>query len=880
MSVGIRILYVDDDPAFAELVSTSLERDRETFDVVSESDPARALERIEAEPERFDCLVSDYEMKNMTGLELVSALRDRDIDLPMILFTGKGSEDIASEAISMGLTDYLQKSPGSDTYRVLANRIENAVSRRRSERARRQSEERYRRLVETSPTPIAISRPEDGIVYANPRLASFLGVDEPEQLHEQQFHKYSHESDGGLVTSTLEEVLETDEDASIERVRFRTATDEVKFATLAVAPVTYEDSPALQIVLNDVTEYERARRDLAETEVKYSTLVEQANDGVVILDDGRITFANQKAAEMLSMEQSTLTGTELSELVVADDVDLVTERFGEETEASRDEPVEFTATGADGTTVPIEVSASTIEFNGSQAHMTIWRDITERKKRKRELARYQTLVETAAEPMYLLDDDGTILMANDAMTELLGRDREEIVGNHATDFIDQSVYEAATEKLREALATDGPDYEKMEVEVTTAEGEQRVIETILTVLTEDGEHDRTIGVSRDMTERKRREQNLAEYETIIETVPVGLFALDSEGKITWANDEFYEIVGRSADQLIGMDFMSLVDDGHFESDIVDRYLKIVRQLLSSDTESDRETYMVSASSPDGDSMVLETHTALLPLDEGEFTGTVTAVRDITKQKEYERELERQNERLERFADLISHDLRNPLNVARGYVEIARNEHSDFAFEKIDSSMERMEQLVDELLTLAKQGEGIGELETVELASMATEAWENVSTGDATLETTGSMRVLADRLRLQQLFENLMRNSIEHGTETSGPEPGSSAADRPDVLGGDRQQSRGGAQSIAPTGSGLTVSVGPLENGFYIADDGVGIPADDRDDIFELGYTTADGGTGFGLGIVTEVVDAHDWTIDITESESGGARFEVTGVDRP
>lgn len=880
MSDGIRILYVDDDPAFAELVTTSLERNRDAFDVVSESDPGRALDRIESNTDRFDCLVSDYEMTGMTGLELVSALRDRDIDLPMILFTGKGSEDIASEAISMGLTDYLQKTPGGDTYRVLANRIENAVSRQRSERARRQSEERYRRLVETSPTPIAITRPDHGIVYANPRLASFLDVSESDELHEQQFLEYAHDTDRDLVESTLEEVLRTDEDASIERVRFVAGEAETRYATLAVAPVIYDDSRTLQIVLNDVTEYERARRDLAETEVKYSTLVEQANDGVVILDDGQITFANQMAAQMLSMNQSTLTGIELSELVVSEDAELVEKRFSDDSDASLNEPFEFTAMAADGTTVPIEVSASAIQFNRSQAYMTIWRDVTERKKRKRELARYQTLVETAAEPMYLLDDDGTILMANDAMIDLLGRDRTEIVGSHATEFIDRSVYDKANEKLREALATEDRDYAKMEVEVTTGGGETRVIETTLTVLTEDDEHDRTIGVSRDMTERKRREQNLAKYETIVETVPVGLFALDADGTITWANDEFYEIVGRSANDLIGMDFMSLVDQGHFENEIVDRYLKIVRQLLSSETEKDRKTYTVTASSPDGDSLVLETHTALLPLEDGEYSGTVTAVRDITKQKEYEQELERQNERLERFADLISHDLRNPLNVARGYVDIAREEHSEFAFEKIDSSMERMEQLVDELLTLAKQGEGIGELEPIELTSMATAAWENVSTGKATLETEGEIQVLADRLRLQQLFENLMRNSIEHGSEAGGQPAGTSASEPVEPLGEETRQASSGAQSIAPEHSGLTVSVGALEDGFYIADDGVGIPEENREDIFDLGYTTADSGTGFGLGIVTEVTDAHGWSIEITESKAGGARFEITDVERP
>jgi len=902
MSDGIRVLHVDDDPAFTELVATYLEREREAFEVVTESDPPLALERIESSPDLYDCLVIDYGMTGMDGLELVSELQERGIDLPTILFTGKGSEEIASEAISMGVTDYLQKRRGTETYGVLASQIENVVSRRRSERARRQSEERYRRLVETSPTPISISDPDEGIVYANPRLAEFLGVEEPADLHGRRLVEYGHESDKAEIEETLETVVSTDQDESLERVQFRTEGGEMRYATLAVAPVIYDDIRTLQIVLNDVTEYERTRRDLAEKEVKYSTLAQEANDGVVVISDGRITFANEKAAEMVSTMRSELIGTYLSELVAREDADRVTEHFSDVGEDSIDEPIEFTAVADDGTVVPVEVNASVIEFDGRRAHMTIWRDITERKQRKRKLARYRTLVETAAEPMYLLDRDGTILMANDALVDLLDADREAVVGNHVATFVSEEDYGQATEQLGEIVDDDRDDFVKMEVEVTTALGERRIIETTLTVLTEDGEHDRTIGVSRDVTERKRREQNLAEYETIIETVPVGLFALDAEGTITWANDEFHDIVEKSDNALEGMDFLTLVQEGHFQTELVDRYLEIVRELLSSETDDEQQNYTVTASPPDGSSLLLDAHTALLPLEDGEFAGTVTAVRDITKQKEYEEELERQNERLERFASLVSHDLRNPLNVARGYVDIARTENSERAYDKIESSLDRMGQLIDELLTLAKQGQGIGELDTVNLSQTAAEAWENVSTGDATFETDGNVRVLADELRLQQLFENLIRNAIEHGTASDErnalEEPAehgvpSVEADRDGTVEhevastaggseGQAQQATNKPQSVAPDSAdeALTVTVGPLEDGFYVADDGVGIPEDEREDIFELGYTTTDSGTGFGLGIVTEVVEAHGWEVSIAESEDGGARFEITGVGRP
>ena len=213
--------------------------------------------------------------------------------------------------------------------------------------------------------------------------------------------------------------------------------------------------------------------------------------------------------------------------------------------------------------------------------------------------------------------------------------------------------------------------------------------------------------------------------------------------------------------------------------------------------------------------------------------------DITEQKRRERELERQNERLDEFAAVVSHDLRNPLNVARGRVELARETGEAEQFEKSLAALDRMERLISGLLSLARHGQSVGEPEAVELESVVRAAWGSVP-GDATLDVVGTPTIRADSERLSQLFENLFHNAIEHG-------------DRP------------------------TVTVGPLPTGFYVADDGPGVPADERDDVFEFGHSGGDG-TGFGLAIVRSIAEAHDWEVSLTDSESGGARFEFTGVE--
>jgi signal transduction histidine kinase len=103
-------------------------------------------------------------------------------------------------------------------------------------------------------------------------------------------------------------------------------------------------------------------------------------------------------------------------------------------------------------------------------------------------------------------------------------------------------------------------------------------------------------------------------------------------------------------------------------------------------------------------------------------------------------------------------------------------------------------------------------------------------------------ILADHGRLRQLLENLFRNAVDHG------------------------------------GEDVAITVGELEQGFYVADDGPGISPDNRDNVFESGYSTSEDGNGLGLQIVKQIVDGHDWDITVTESKEGGARFEITSVE--
>ncbi|ESP87569.1 GAF domain-containing sensor histidine kinase [Candidatus Halobonum tyrrellensis] len=205
----------------------------------------------------------------------------------------------------------------------------------------------------------------------------------------------------------------------------------------------------------------------------------------------------------------------------------------------------------------------------------------------------------------------------------------------------------------------------------------------------------------------------------------------------------------------------------------------------------------------------------------------------------ERLLARQNERLETFAGVVTHDLRNPLSVVLAALDLARETGDDSYLDRALDASERMNDLIDGMLTLARRGDDIGETEPLDVGTVARRAWSSVETADAALSVVDAPApVEGDPDRLRSAFENLFRNAVDHG------------------------------------GPAVAVEVGSLADraGFYVEDDGDGFG--DAEDVFEYGYSTDDTGTGFGLFTVRRVVEAHGWSVETVDAADGGARFEV------
>ncbi|WP_123620246.1 HAMP domain-containing sensor histidine kinase [Halorubrum sp. CSM-61] len=247
------------------------------------------------------------------------------------------------------------------------------------------------------------------------------------------------------------------------------------------------------------------------------------------------------------------------------------------------------------------------------------------------------------------------------------------------------------------------------------------------------------------------------------------------------------------------------------------------------------------------------------------------------------ELRRERDRLEEFASVVSHDLRNPLNVVRGRVDLARRAHPDDEhLAAAGPALDRMDEIIEETLTLAREGKTVDEVDDVDLAEFARECWSRVDTADATLRADGSMTVRADRDRLSHVFENLFRNSVEHGRSRDGDavsrDDENSETEFSNHSTGSRAEP---GDAVEHGGSDVSVRVGTLdgEDGFFVEDDGAGIPEENVDRVRETGFTSSPDGTGFGLAIVDRIVEAHGWELRIGGGNEGGTRFEISGVDR-
>lgn len=340
--------------------------------------------------------------------------------------------------------------------------------------------------------------------------------------------------------------------------------------------------------------------------------------------------------------------------------------------------------------------------------------------------------------------------------------------------------------------------------------------------------------AREGIERVKKQADIKRFKFFVELSPDIIQVTDEDGKVTYQSPHspLAEFKLRNYE---GQNITDIPVEEH--TDIVVEELQNVNNNPKKVVTSEYK----AVDAVTGEERWFETRSQNF-LDKDPINGIIRTTREITEQKQTEQKIRQTNEQLDKFTSVVTHDLRNPLNVAKGNAKLIAErgdltEDTEFFVDETTSSLERMEEIISNMLTLTRSGDITEEKQPVTVGNIMEEAWKNVDTHEATLiNNVKTMAILADKKALKQCFENVIRNAIEHG------------------------------------GKNVTVTVDVHDDGFYIEDNGPGIDSKIADELFEMGATTERSGTGYGLGIVNEIIEEHGWEVEVND-EANGARFD-------
>jgi len=919
----ISILHVDDAPEFAELTATFLERENNRFSVETETSVSAALNRLDEG--RPDCIVSDYDMPGQNGIEFLETVRQEHPELPFVLYTGKGSEEVASEAVTAGASDYLQKDTGSEQYKLLAKRIENAVAQFRTQEQlrgqRRQLEQLHEATRElmsaTTRAEIAeqasatasevLDLPLNGIHLYDPECDQLVPVAVTSAVHETIGDPPAIDPGEGVFWTAYE----TGEPQVYDDVRNAPGVmdPETELRSEFHVPIgehgvlvagsrepddfTEADVTSAKILASNVeAAFDRAEREQQrkQKERRYQTVFNDPNILVGLLDaDGTVLDVNRTALAYIDASDEQVVGEPFWETPwVVSSADIRREVKGLVTRAADGEYASTTLefAGPDGGRYTFEgVVRPVTDDEGTVVSLLVsGRDVTDRQQRERELERTNALLSTLfdALPQGVLatDETGDVVAVNQEMLDFLdqpglpeaavGTDGRDLLSEASRLFADPEQFLGRIETQRDAR--EPVDSKEMALD------DGRTVEWSYRPVERPGD-DGNLWVCNDVTERTEYRNRVQELQYRTRT----LITSRDESEIASRAVEIAEealgfpfsgvhLVDETGERLEPVAVTDAIPDHlgqapTYERTEVSRQVgefnwrvfeqgepAVVESVRDHDELSVAETLTRSGIVyPLGDHGLLITSSPIPhDFDENDvnlveiLATLVTALLDRVERESQLREqkqlLQEKTERLDEFASVVSHDLRNPLAAASGGVEMAHKETDSEALDRAASALDRMDTLLTDLRRLAREGEAVTDREPVDLNALVEGCWLNVETADATLVADIDRTVRADRSRLKQVFENLYNNSVTHGQDN------------------------------------VTVTVGELDDGLYVADDGPGIPADEREAVFESGYSTSTEGTGFGLSIVAEIVEAHGWQITATESDHSGVRFEITGVE--
>jgi len=834
----MKILLIDDDIDILNQAKLYLEKKNKEFNIDTAKLARKGLDKINKND--YDIIISDYQMPKIDGLEFLRIIREeREEDIPFIIFTGKGREEVAIKALNLGANRYIQKGGKAKAqYGVLSDAIKQEYEHYKSKKALQKSEKEKSLILENVDEIIAYHDKEHNLIWANKAYRDATDLS-PEDIEGKKcYHAWElkAECSNCPVTESIRKGKPAEAELTPENQEHWPS--DFKSWLVKSNPVRDESGDIIGAVeiATDITEKKRTEKELKESRRYYRTIVETSPEAIAITDlEGNIIDCNERDLDMHNIEsKKDMLGKNALDFIIPEDRDSAKKNIKKTLEEGKTRDQEYTLIDSENNEFPVEMSAGLIRDAQGEpdSFMAIIKDISERKNAEKELERKEKYLDYIPEFVNVIDKNGDIVYRSKSFLGDNIIESEEIDDSNMFEFVHPDDREKAQEYFFKALENPGEEF-RVEIRGKTKDGWTWFEGRFINYLDEDPVNG-IIVTGQDISERKEIEDKLKEsekrYRRVTENINDVITLVDEHGKIIYGNEKAHkEVLGYDVEDLINEDGFQF-----FHQEDRDKVVELFDKCIKEG--KDKERVEARFRCKDGSYKWLECL--------GRFFSEGRALivsRDITEKREA-------RDREKFLHSILRHDVKNKLQVAKGYLQLIEEGKVDIKeySEKITKSIDSADDIIKKVRTLQRieEEEEVIETDLKETIEKVIEEYEEqMSENKINIEYDPvSSKIKAGPL-LDTVFSNIIENSIKHS-------------------GGDK----------------IRLSEKEDENKcrITIEDNGKGISEKQKRKILERGYKRGDNsGTGLGMFLVKEILRSYDADIHIKDSDMGGARFDIS-----
>jgi PAS domain S-box-containing protein len=838
---SIKVLVIDDEPGLLDIAKQFLELDR-TISVDTSLSAADALKLIERR--EYGVIVSDYQMPKKDGIQLLKEIRGMGNKTPFILFTGKGREEVAIEALNNGANFYLQKGGQSASqFAELANMIKQAYISKLGERALRISEERYRILFENSVDAVMLATKNfESVLSANPSACKMFGMTEDE---------IRTTGIKGLIIDNKEweNVVQRLNQTGISKGKF---TYRRKDGTTFTGETTHGiltghyGIARISMIVRDITENKLTDGAIRESEERLRTYIDNAPEGIFIVDAlGNYLDVNATACSMLKYSREELLNLDINGIMCRNAGQRALSRFQQLKEKGK-VVMETVLIRKDGIEIPIFLNAVELP---DQRYMAFCTDITEHKRAVDALKvseeRYRQLVESAAESIVVIQD-GLLRMVNRMAIKVIGYPEKELLSESFCSFVHPDDRSMVVENYQRRTM-DETVPARYELRLLTREGSTKWFEISAVLIDWEG-RPATLNFLMDITERKRAEEAMrntqAQLRVAMDLAKLVHWEYDVDKDRFTFDDQFYALYGSNVHKEGGQLMSSGAYAKRFippdEAGIVS--IETAKAISTTDPNYvGNVTHTIIKS--DGERRILNVRFGVVKDMSGRTVKTFGANQDVTELKRAEEALREANKKLNLLSSITRHDIKNQLMTLDGNLTMLSLKELDPASEELLRKSNSALNRISTMIKFTKEYEDIGVKDPVwcDIRTTIEKEAKGIALGSIKLvnDVPINLDIYADPL-IAKVFHNLFDNAVRHGGK------------------------------ITTIHFFVEEHEGP--HAIICEDDGVGIPSKMKEELFTHGSGKSH---GFGLFLSREILGITGITMKENGEPEKGARFEIT-----